>query len=190
MKRYFIADLLTGSRIVWAVVLCVFTALSVKPAMWLVLATLLVLSTDALDGSAARKWPYPNDGKSRWWRRVQLDTPADLALGLSMVAYTLFVVDFAWGIGLLSAVPIALIALLVIWLVERKRPRATVLRNLRLAGYFTYLALILGVWTFTVSENPLAWLVVYGVAGIVVALLKKGRLVHGKGYNSRRDSQQ
>jgi phosphatidylglycerophosphate synthase len=197
MKKYHIADLLTASRFVWAIVLVCLVFFKIQPAMWVVLATTLALLTDALDGPAAKRWPYPNDNKYRWWRRVQkapngtfkvvacLDTPADLVLGLGLVAYTFFMVSPVWGVVLFSAVPIGLAGLFIIGRIESRGTESRLLRNARLALYFAYLALTLVVWIVNTSPNPSLWAAVYLAGGFILAYLKRGRLVYGKNYNKQ-----
>jgi phosphatidylglycerophosphate synthase len=196
MRKYLIADLLTGSRFVWAVVLVGLVLFKVEPAMWVVLVTTLALLTDALDGAAARRWPYPNDNKYRWWRRVQkapdgsfktvacLDTPADIVLGIGLIIYTFFMVDRVWGMVLFSAVPLGLIGLFVIgWAESRSKVELKLLRNIRLAMYFLYMVATLGVWLFALSSCPLVWTCIYMTGALVLAYLKRGRLIYGKAYN-------
>lgn len=98
MKKYHIADLLTLSRFLLAVALfvLVFTISEPKNRLVLLLFSLGSL-TDALDGEFARKYPYPKDGKARWWRKYQFDYDlyqyeindivADLLLGLATLVY-------------------------------------------------------------------------------------------------------
>ncbi|MCL1929559.1 hypothetical protein FWF93_00160 [Candidatus Saccharibacteria bacterium] len=197
MRKYIIADLLSASRFVWAVVLVGLILIQAPPAMWVVLATTAALLTDALDGAAAKKWPYPDDGKYRWWRQDQkdpdgssktvscLDTPADLALGLSIIAYTYFMVSWVWGLVLFLAVPSAIIGLIVINRAERSgKTYVGLLRNIRLAIYLACLAIAICVWLFTISHNPVLWLVIYLAGAVVIIYLKRGRLIHGKSYNN------
>ncbi|MDR1032541.1 MAG: CDP-alcohol phosphatidyltransferase family protein [Candidatus Nomurabacteria bacterium] len=201
MRKYLIADMLTVSRFAWAAVLVLLAIFGVELSMVLVIATTLALLTDALDGAAARKWPWP-EGVRRFGQPAKadspggskeddfcLDTPADLALGAGMVVYTYLVVSPLWGLVLFSAVPLGLIGLLVIHQVElRQKREAKTLRGMRLAAYFAYIGLTLVVWVFHASANPWAWVVAYVVGALVLAVLKRGRLIYGKIYNRRRRS--
>ena len=98
MKKYLIADLLTLSRALLAVVIFVLTCASNEPITgWVLLIFCVGSMTDALDGEFARKFPYPRDRKYRWWRdyhpEVDLyqyeinDIIADLMIGLATLIY-------------------------------------------------------------------------------------------------------
>lgn len=93
MRRYHLADVCTLVRFACVVFLVVwaFWRGSVAGAL-----TAFVLGElmDGLDGSLARKYPYPRDGKYRWWRdgcNGQLpeiyDQVADILLGLAALLY-------------------------------------------------------------------------------------------------------
>lgn len=101
MKLYYLADALTALRFAGAGAI---TILAMEPgsAKSKILGpinktggvlSIFVISelTDAVDGVAARKWPYPKDQKPNLWRRhiEVIDQVADLSLG----AATLFYID-------------------------------------------------------------------------------------------------
>lgn len=65
MKKY-IADQLTLSRVILGCVVLV----SLVKGMWLTANVMLLVGalTDALDGEAARRWPFPAS-EQHWWRK-------------------------------------------------------------------------------------------------------------------------
>ncbi len=67
MRKYHIADILSATEIILALVLfgMTFRHTSADLAIWIFVAGELC---DAFDGPAHRRWPYPDDGKHRWWR--------------------------------------------------------------------------------------------------------------------------
>ena len=90
LKKYHIADILTASRFIFAMVIIAFTLFAASPAK--VLAVFIIGEiTDAVDGPAATKWPYPEKlEKSLWWRvnKVAFDIAADMTLGIATLIYT------------------------------------------------------------------------------------------------------
>ena len=114
---YYLADVLTLLRVVGTAAILGLAGFG-NAADTLTVLVLFVLSelTDAFDGMAARRWPYPQDGKRRWWRTYaeEIDQVADLALG---GAATLFVgLHLAPGLALAIAVGVVGFALPVqVW---------------------------------------------------------------------------
>lgn len=114
---YYLADVLTLLRVVGTAAILGLAGFG-NAADTLTVLVLFALSelTDAFDGMAARRWPYPQDGKRRWWRTYaeEIDQIADLALG---GAATLFVgLHLAPGLALAIAVGVVGFALPVqIW---------------------------------------------------------------------------
>lgn len=117
MKKYHIADVLTLSRIVVFSSLLIFFTFAGVGSGWALLFFVLGLLTDAADGEAARTWPYPKDGKKRWWRenkRYELhDKIADIILLASMIFYTAFGV-LQWKV----MIPISIVAAIAAVIVE------------------------------------------------------------------------
>lgn len=64
VKKY-IADVLSGLRLVLAFAIAPAILLQLWPLATLMF--LVALLTDAVDGIAARRWPYPTD-EHHWWR--------------------------------------------------------------------------------------------------------------------------
>ena len=114
---YYLADVLTLLRVVGTAAILGLAGFG-NAADTLTVLVLFALSelTDAFDGMAARRWPYPQDGKRRWWRTYaeEIDQIADLALG---GAATLFVgLHLAPGLALAIAVGVVGFALPVqVW---------------------------------------------------------------------------
>lgn len=114
---YYLADVLTLLRVVGTAAILGLAGFG-SDADTLTVLVLFALSelTDAFDGMAARRWPYPQDGKRRWWRTYaeEIDQIADLALG---GAATLFVgLHLAPGLALAIAVGVVGFALPVqVW---------------------------------------------------------------------------
>ena len=88
MKKYHIADVLTLSEAILAVILTICAMLNVSAdyAIWVFAAAELC---DAFDGICARRWPYPNDGKVRWWRQYasEIDELTDIMVGLACLLF-------------------------------------------------------------------------------------------------------
>ena len=90
MKKYHLADALTVCELICAVILSGMAFLRVAPAyaLWVFAAGELC---DAYDGTCARRWPYPDDGKYRWWRVPRtvafIEHMSDILLGLACGCY-------------------------------------------------------------------------------------------------------
>lgn len=67
MRKYHLADALTAFEVIMAIILLgmAFYRVSADLAIWVFVLGELA---DALDGPCARRWPYPDDSKIRWWR--------------------------------------------------------------------------------------------------------------------------
>ena len=89
MKAYYIADILTASRFLFAGIITAMTTVAAHPA-WVLLVFAIGELTDAADGPAASRWPYPDDLEQRlWWRvnKIAFDIAADMTLGIATLAY-------------------------------------------------------------------------------------------------------
>lgn len=102
MKKHFIADVLSILEIVCGVIICglLYTKAHSGHVFLLFCAGQLF---DAFDGIAARRWPYPQDGKNRWWRNhiEIIEYLKDIFLALSALIFITLKVDFATGIILI-----------------------------------------------------------------------------------------
>ena len=89
VKKYHVADILTAMRYFFTVIMLILTVKSASPAWALFIFSVGEL-TDAADGPAAARWPYPAELEQRlWWRRnkVIFDMTADMALGIATLLY-------------------------------------------------------------------------------------------------------
>ena len=102
MRKYHLADVLTSLETLCAAILIGFAIgnVPVDYALWVFAAAELC---DAFDGICARRWPYPDDGKRRWWRiyAVELDQLSDIAAGLACLLYVSWRVSFTCGLVVL-----------------------------------------------------------------------------------------
>lgn len=101
MKKYHVADVLSLLEVLCVVAIIVCIAMGIKSEIVLLLFGFGELC-DAFDGSAARKWPYPDDGKRRPWRNPTFirhyEWAKDIALGLSVLAYIIVRIDWLTGV--------------------------------------------------------------------------------------------
>ncbi|MBR6505432.1 hypothetical protein IKT18_01130 [Candidatus Saccharibacteria bacterium] len=96
MKKY-LADILVGMRLIFAVVLFVMAFAGGEPGVGFLVFVLGEL-TDAFDGTCASRWPFPA-GKEPKYRRyaAKYDMLADMLLGVGMALFFIFRVDFVAG---------------------------------------------------------------------------------------------
>lgn len=105
MKKYHLADALTACELICAVILSGMAILRVAPAyaLWVFAAGKLC---DAYDGTCARRWPYPDDGKYRWWRVPRtvafIEHMSDILLGLACGCYLILCINPLCGLILLG----------------------------------------------------------------------------------------
>lgn len=89
VKKYHVADLLTASRYFFAAVIILLT-ITAAPPVWVLAIFVIGELTDAADGPASSRWPYPDEWEKRlWWRvhKVVFDMAADMALGIAALIY-------------------------------------------------------------------------------------------------------
>lgn len=88
MKSYHLADALTLSEIIAGVILLgmAFLRTPADYGIWVFVAGELC---DAFDGVCARRWPYPDDGKTRWWRTyvTQIEHLSDIFIAIACMIY-------------------------------------------------------------------------------------------------------
>jgi len=90
IKKYHIADILTASRFFFAALIIAMTIMGSRPGGVLLIFAIGEM-TDAVDGPAAARWPYPDELEaSLWWRVnvVAFDIAADMVLGTAALIYT------------------------------------------------------------------------------------------------------
>lgn len=82
------ADVLTLFEVIAGVIILVMATLHVSAdiAIWVFVLGELC---DAFDGPAARRWPYPNDGKKRWWRTYvkQIEHGSDIFIAVACMFF-------------------------------------------------------------------------------------------------------
>lgn len=93
-KLYYLADVLTLCEVIAGVILLGMTCFHAPAdyAIWVFVAGELC---DAFDGICARHWPYPNDGKKRWWRTyvTQIEHLSDIFIAIACMLYLIFSTD-------------------------------------------------------------------------------------------------
>ncbi len=165
----YLADILTFSRIILAIVLfyLAFTRVEIGVAL---IIFLFAEITDALDGTCATKWPFPKN-KAPWYRKyaAKYDMLADGLTALAMVLF--FSIRVNMVAGLLMLIPYLVIALIVEFVVYGKflghpddcTKNCLMRRNFKLAKKIIltrrniYLAILftMAVWSLYASEWPL-----------------------------------
>lgn len=102
---YYLADLFTLTEAILSIVLFMMAVVGapVDHALWVFVAGELC---DAVDGPCARRWHYPNDGKSRWWRtyNVEIDQISDIMLAIACGVYLIWRVSWSLGSLLLFGI--------------------------------------------------------------------------------------
>ncbi|MBQ7802488.1 hypothetical protein IJ380_01300 [Candidatus Saccharibacteria bacterium] len=182
---YYIADLLTTTRLILIFVLAHLTHVHAP------LSTVFIVYgagqiTDALDGFFAKKFPYPEDGKFRFWRVGKFpkifDTGTDLILSLTFAAYFYLYVSREF---VLVVIPSAVIlGFFVEYLIRtpefKNSPEATLkLIDTRRLLYGVSLFVVLA---RTILSLPLQIDAKYilelilGIVGVVVLIFKGNRL--------------
>jgi len=90
MKKYHLADALTAFEVTMAIALLgmAFFQIPADIAIWVFVLGELA---DALDGPCARRWPYPDDGKVRWWRThvKTIEHISDIFIAVACMLYLL-----------------------------------------------------------------------------------------------------
>lgn len=89
MKKYYLADALTLCEIIAGVILLGMAWWKVPIADCALWVFVLGELCDAFDGICARRWPYPNDGKKRWWRTyvTQIEHLSDIFIAVACMIF-------------------------------------------------------------------------------------------------------
>lgn len=107
MRKHHICDIMTWGRLIIAPTAMLCCALSPGIPLWVGLVVYVLGAGSDIDGFFARKYPYPDDGKPRWWRRnglpSLLDELADVLLGLSVLAFFVSRIDIVIGLCITTA---------------------------------------------------------------------------------------
>lgn len=196
MHRYHLADVCTMLRFVCIGILVSWAFLHGSVAWALAIFTFGELM-DALDGSLARKYPYPDDGKYRWWRdscngRLPeiYDQVADILLALAALLYVGLNIHpglAMWiaGVGACIAVPVQIWRAWRIRLIpdEDDDPlRQRVIQIRRLLYLFAIgVVIVVMIAALPVSEPVKLVLVICGgIVAVVILILKIDRLQRDK----------
>lgn len=176
----YIADVLTVLRLVSAFV--IFFA--ILQESWVLAAALFAFGilTDAVDGVAARRWPY-SDAENRrlWWRRDAhlFDNVADSSLAFAALLGLAIVMPVWW----LVLCGVAMGSILFLVAIERSRhSRPQLAERIDVCFGWTYGALLASTlvyltWQAAGAQTLSVWLGVYVVAGLGLLWMKRDRLV-------------
>ena len=195
VRKYHIADALTSSRFLFALAIVVMTIVGAPP-VWVLIAFVIGELTDAADGPAAAKWPYPAElEQSLWWRihKVGFDQAADMVLGFSALTYVaLYTYPFGMvllQIALTVGVILQLLVVLVLKPLAPKLAEWVILLRRSLLYVPAIGAVIIMLLLKTTVVGELTWgnvwqseslkvcLTLGVLAGIVLAYLKRDRIV-------------
>ena len=111
MKLYHLADVLTLIEGLLSILIMLLSLTHTTPPQTILFILVAAEICDALDGPCARRWHYPDDGQSRWWRThcEWTDKGTDLLAGASLVLYITVCLCPAFGIAIcLSCLAIGL----------------------------------------------------------------------------------
>ena len=162
----YLADILTFSRIILAIILLYLSFTRVEIGVALIIF-LLAEVTDALDGTCATRWPFPKDKTPKYRKyAAKYDMFADGLTALAMVLFFSLRVNMV--AGLLMLVPYLIIGLIIEFVVYGKflghpddcTKNCLMRRNFKLAKKIiltrrnVYLAILftMAVWSLYASE--------------------------------------
>lgn len=180
----YLADILTFSRIVLAIVLFYLACSRVEIGVALGVFLLGEL-TDAFDGTCATKWPFPKN-KVPWYRKyaAKYDMFADALLAFSMIVFFTFRIDFVAGLIIfLTYAATALIIEYIVYgklfghpddctknsLTKKDFKKAKKIILIRRNFYLFCMALV-SVWTLYASDWPLVVKIIITVIAASVSL--------------------
>ncbi len=178
MKKYFLADILTGTEVIISVIIAIMIFFSSEVTQDVIIWLFVVGELcDAFDGICARRWHYPDDGKKRWWREYApiIDQVSDIML---IVATALYLIISQAKISLLIlGVVIGLFCILVeIWKRFHYFERLVLFRRYI---YLGAIAITLFELLFATSwGNTAKYLAVIAIfiVGIALMIVKRNRL--------------
>lgn len=182
MPLKYVADALTGVRFVSAIV--VFWA--GMSQLWDVAMVTFIIGilSDALDGPAARKWPYtPEENQRLVWRRKDphmWDNAADFALMTGgLVAITFGLLSFWQAVSICAGTALLSVCLVVALegAAHRQQPKLAEWIDVAHGWVFGLeLAVVLMVMTIQATDWWFVWLVIYGVAALLLVRFKWDRV--------------
>ena len=174
MKIYYICDVLTWGRLLIFSSMMLLTALLPIP-LWVGLVVYVVGVLSDMDGFFARKYPYPEDGVYRWWRRKKfvafLDEAADATFGIAALIFFILRVDAKagwWFLGLALGIGVSGQIVLHAGLLKKHPGLLNFLVLLRRFMYFALIGVVLVSTTMKAFSDY--WMIAVGVY-VVIALL-------------------
>ena len=180
----YLADLLTVARLTLCIVLLVLAFIGAEPEVAFIIFIIGEL-TDAFDGAAATKWPFPKNQTPKYRKyAAKYDMFIDIFLGLSMIFYFILRVNLVAGLIIcFGFTSLAAIVDLIVYgkilghpddckahsLIKRNFPLA---KKIILARRMLYLSLIalVAAWTFYASGWSLIVKIVITVISIIISL--------------------
>lgn len=179
----YLADLLTLSRLVLAVVLLML-AFAGGPAEAAFIIFLVAELTDVFDGTCARKWPFPKNKTPKYRKyAAQFDMAADVLLAAAQTLFLLLQVDIVAGMVVLGFYALCAVLELVLYgkflghpdnctpnsLTRRNFPLAKKIVLARRYGYAICLGVVNAIILFATSwPEPVKWgLFVFGCSVFV-----------------------
>lgn len=180
----YLADILTFSRIILALVLFYLACSRIEISTALIIFLVGEL-TDAFDGTCATKWPFPKN-KTPWYRKyaAKYDMLADALLAFAMIIFFTFRINFT--AGLIIFLTYAVIALIIEYTVYGKlfgHPDDCTKNSLMKKNFKKAKALVMGrrnlylglmalisIWTLYASEWPLAVKITVTIVAAVVCI--------------------
>ena len=149
IKKYHLADIFTLLEIILACTLIGVTFLHVSAnyVIWIFVAGELC---DAIDGPCARRFPYPDDSKYRWWRQPRtvqaIEHVSDILL-ISALAFYLMtqggIICYITTIG--SFIVFAYCMLTEFWLQTTDTNQKSRLRAIRCRRYVYLTGIAIGI---------------------------------------------
>lgn len=181
----YLADILTGSRLLLAMVLMALAFVG-SPAENAFIIFLVAELTDAFDGTCARRWPFPKNKTPKYRKyAAQFDMVADVLLAAAQTLFLLLQVDIVAGMAVLGFYALCVVLELVLYgkflghpdnctpnsLTQRNFPLAKKIVLMRRYTYAVCLGVVNAIILFATSWPDLVkWgLFVFGCAIYVFA---------------------
>lgn len=196
MKKHFIADVLTASKLIPAVCILAFIQKIDSGIVFILFGIGELL--DALDGMAAKQWPHPPETDSLWFRKhiKIIESGLDMILGIAALIYITVRIDLVGAMILVVAFLTGTIMELLLYgrlfgtpetakngsLFKRKPEYASAVVGWRLIMYLGGIATIILIliwyapWSITMQITVTAICAVIAIL-VGVKKLRDGRLV-------------
>lgn len=177
---YWVCDIMTYSRLLIFSTLLLCCAFFDIP-LWVGLVAFIVGALLDLDGYFARKYPYPDDMKYRWWRQGQLpeimDEAADIFFGMCAMVFFIMKICVALGwiiLGLAVIIGGTVEIVFKCGFLDDEPKQLNVLLLCRRYLYFAALGVILIFMTFKALPLHVALMAVALYISIAVILYEMG----------------